>query len=119
MNTDEVRKMLDALEEENEEITERLIDYIHIYHDYEGAAYYIMKLTKCDKSTADAIVADCMPDDEPTIQPSNIPKCPICGSTNLSKITATQKVGKVALFGLFAVGDMSKTWKCNNCGSKF
>lgn len=51
--------------------------------------------------------------------PLNIPKCPTCGSTNLSKITATQKVGKAALFGLFAVGDMSKTWKCNNCGSKF
>lgn len=49
----------------------------------------------------------------------NKPKCPTCGSTNLSKITATKKVGKAALFGLFAVGDMNKTWKCNNCGSKF
>lgn len=49
----------------------------------------------------------------------NIPKCPICGSTDLSKITATQKAGKAVLFGLFAAGDMSKTWKCNKCGSKF
>lgn len=49
----------------------------------------------------------------------NIPKCPICGSTDLSKITTTQKAGKAVLFGLFAAGDMSKTWKCNKCGSKF
>ena len=49
----------------------------------------------------------------------NCPKCAICGSTDLSKITATQKAGKAVLFGLFAAGDMSKTWKCNKCGSKF
>lgn len=55
---------------------------------------------------------------QPTPQP-NIPKCPICGSTDLSKITATKKAGKAVLFGLFAAGDMSKTWKCNKCGSKF
>lgn len=49
----------------------------------------------------------------------NIPKCPICGSIDLSKITTAQKAGKAVLFGLFAAGDMSKTWKCNKCGSKF
>ena len=49
----------------------------------------------------------------------NIPKCPICQSTNLSKITTVQKVGKIALFGIFGMGDNGKTWKCNNCGSKF
>ena len=52
-------------------------------------------------------------------QQQNIPKCPICQSTNLSKITAVQKAGKIALFGIFGMGDNSKTWKCNNCGSKF
>ena len=50
---------------------------------------------------------------------SNIPKCPICQSTNLSKISTTHKAGKIALFGIFGAGDISKTWKCNNCGSKF
>lgn len=50
---------------------------------------------------------------------SNIPKCPICGSFNLSKITTTKKVAKIALFGIFGMGDNGKTWKCNNCGSKF
>lgn len=49
----------------------------------------------------------------------SIPKCPICGSTNLFKITTAHKVGKIALFGIFGMGDNGKTWKCNNCGSKF
>ena len=49
----------------------------------------------------------------------NIPKCPICQSTNLSKITNARKAGKIALFGIFGEGDLGKTWKCNNCGSKF
>ena len=49
----------------------------------------------------------------------NTPKCPICQSTNLSKITTAQKAGKIALFGIFGMGDNGKTWKCNNCGSKF
>ena len=50
---------------------------------------------------------------------NNTPKCPICQSTNLSKITTVQKAGKIALFGIFGMGDNGKTWKCNNCGSKF
>lgn len=49
----------------------------------------------------------------------NVPKCPICQSTNLSKISATKKVAKIAAFGIFGMGDNGKTWKCNNCGSKF
>lgn len=52
-------------------------------------------------------------------QQQNIPKCPICQSTNLSKITIVQKADKIALFGIFGMGDNGKTWKCNNCGSKF
>ena len=53
------------------------------------------------------------------IQNANIPKCPICQSTNLSKITIAKKAAKIALFGIFGMGDNGKTWKCNNCGSKF
>lgn len=52
-------------------------------------------------------------------QENNKPKCPICHSTNLSKITTAHKAGKIALFGIFGMGDNGKTWKCNNCGSKF
>lgn len=48
-----------------------------------------------------------------------VPKCPICQSTNLSKISAVKKAGKIGLFGIFGAGDIGKTYKCNNCGSKF
>lgn len=54
-----------------------------------------------------------------TYQSANTPKCPICQSTNLSKISTAKKAGKIALFGIFGMGDNGKTWKCNNCGSKF
>ena len=50
---------------------------------------------------------------------ANKPKCPICNSTNLSKLSNVGKVAKVGLFGIFGAGDLGKTWKCNNCGSKF
>ena len=48
-----------------------------------------------------------------------LPKCPTCGSTNVEKISGVSKVGKVALFGIFAAGSISKTFKCKNCGMKF
>lgn len=50
---------------------------------------------------------------------SNVPKCPICGSTNLKKITGTRKAMKIGLFGLFGAGDLGKTYQCGQCGAKF
>lgn len=49
----------------------------------------------------------------------HVPKCPICGSTNLTKISNLAKGAKIAAFGIYGAGDVGKTWKCNNCGSKF
>ncbi|MBO5054857.1 MAG: hypothetical protein J6C64_00675 [Lachnospiraceae bacterium] len=50
----------------------------------------------------------------------NMPKCPICGLIELSKIIVAKRAIKAGLFGIFgAVDDAGKTWKCNNCGSKF
>lgn len=49
-----------------------------------------------------------------------IPKCPICGSTNINKIALTNRAVKTAVFGVVgAVDDAGKTYKCGNCGSKF
>lgn len=48
-----------------------------------------------------------------------VPKCPICGSTNLNKITATRKILKVGLFGRLGTGDLGKTYQCCKCGAKF
>lgn len=48
------------------------------------------------------------------------PKCPICGSANIKKITIGIRAVKTAAFGVYgAVDDAGKTYKCNNCGSKF
>ena len=45
--------------------------------------------------------------------------CPYCNSTNTKKISGFSKAGSVALFGVFAMGKVSKQWHCNNCGSDF
>lgn len=50
---------------------------------------------------------------------NNTPKCPICGSTYLRKVTATRKVLKVGLFGRLGTGDLGKTYQCCKCGAKF
>ncbi len=47
---------------------------------------------------------------------TTIPKCPTCQSTNVEKISLKSKVGKVVLVGVFAIGKVSKTFKCNACG---
>lgn len=52
-------------------------------------------------------------------QQKPIVTCPFCQSTNCKKISGASKIGKVALFGVFAAGSVSKTWHCNNCGSNF
>lgn len=45
---------------------------------------------------------------------SNVPKCPTCGSTDLSKVSSISKVGSVLMFGLLSQ-KVKKTWHCNNC----
>ena len=45
---------------------------------------------------------------------SNIPKCPTCGSTNLSKVSTMSKAGSVFMWGLLSQ-KVKKTWHCNNC----
>ncbi|GLB26631.1 hypothetical protein LXJ15735_28720 [Lacrimispora xylanolytica] len=47
------------------------------------------------------------------------PKCPYCNSTDLNKISGLSKAGSVALWGIFAVGKVSKQWHCNGCKSDF
>lgn len=50
----------------------------------------------------------------------HIPKCPICGSTNVNKITVSSRVVKTVVFGVVGtVDDAGKTYKCGNCGSRF
>lgn len=46
-------------------------------------------------------------------------RCPVCGSTNVSKINNFGKYAKVCAFGLLGADSLGKTWKCNVCGTKF
>ncbi len=93
--------------------------------------HFLICTTKCDFLDANSITQEIIKtkqvpeyinlkeETEPTPVKDNSPHCPICNSTDLSKITTTKKVAKTAAFGIFGMGDNGKTWKCNNCGSKF
>ena len=47
---------------------------------------------------------------------SRVPKCPTCGSSNISKIGTINRMVSTGLFGL-ASSKIGKTHKCNNCGT--
>lgn len=49
---------------------------------------------------------------------SSKPKCPTCGSTNISKISATNKAIGAIGFGLLSKTARSQ-FKCNKCGYKW
>lgn len=46
------------------------------------------------------------------------PKCPICDSPNIKKISGITKAGSVAMWGIFS-RKVHKQWHCNNCGSEW
>lgn len=50
---------------------------------------------------------------------ANIPKCPICSSIKIRKISLTNKAASTIAFGVLAAGHVSKTYKCDTCGAKF
>lgn len=47
---------------------------------------------------------------------SRVPKCPSCGSTNISKIGVVNRVVSTHFLGLGS-SKIGKTHKCNNCGT--
>lgn len=50
---------------------------------------------------------------------ANMPKCPVCSSTKIHKISMTNKAASAIAFGVLAAGHVSKTYKCDICGAKF
>ena len=46
-------------------------------------------------------------------------KCPNCGSPYVEKISLANKAGATAVFGVFSLGHISKTYKCKMCGYKW
>lgn len=53
------------------------------------------------------------------VQKTNQPRCPICNSTRVHKISMTNKAASALAFGVLAAGHVSKTYKCDICKSKF
>lgn len=103
----------------------------------EGVAF-IKELTACDEDTAKLLWVDLKCNygtkennailqakenhKEEAIQNfqyRNNAECPYCHSKNTEKISSLSKIGSVALWGVFAVGKVSKQWHCNNCKSDF
>ena len=55
---------------------------------------------------------------KPKTVEDNIPKCPICGSTNLKKLDALDRGFSVFMLGLGS-NKIGKTYQCKNCKSTF
>jgi len=49
----------------------------------------------------------------------NIPKCPICSSTKIHKISMTNKAASIVAFGIFSASHVGKTYRCDICKSEF
>lgn len=83
------------------------------------------KCNKCNNELKNHILSKC-PEDyvdprqrETFITYDKVPRCPICHSSQIHKISATNKVASALTFGVFAAGHVSKTFKCDTCGAKF
>lgn len=48
----------------------------------------------------------------------NAPKCPICGSLKIQKISAMNRAVNIAILGVFST-KINKQWHCTECGSNF
>ena len=88
---------------------------------------FIMELTKCNLNDAKLIWVDLKmeygtPDLNPYIE-SNItqkqntkqyiPKCPMCGSINIQKISELNRATSIIGFGILSK-KIGKQWQCNN-----
>ena len=47
------------------------------------------------------------------------PKCPICGSPDIKKISMFSKGMMAGLFGIFSLPYQGKQWHCNSCDTDF
>lgn len=89
-----------------------------LFDEHDAIVDKIMKRSREIEAVSDAIAQGADPKTAFKTA-GNIPHCPICGSAKLSKISGAKKAMKIGLFGIFGAGDLGKTWKCENCGSKF
>lgn len=96
-------------------------------HMYAGARTKLMRITNCSEEEARKVVDCLVQQDEYEMSKSStiignaetcIPRCPTCGSTNISKISTTSRMISTGLFGL-ASSKIGKTMECKKCGYKW
>lgn len=54
-----------------------------------------------------------------SVEIKNQIKCPNCNSIKVNKISGLSKVGSAALFGIFSIGKLTKTYECRQCGYRW
>lgn len=62
-----------------------------------------------------AICEEHYPSEYNDYSPRSVPKCPTCGSTNIKRISGTERAASVFGLGLFSK-KINKSFKCENCG---
>lgn len=70
--------------------------------------------SECGRKQAEKYI----PLEQQTFSHINIPTCPTCGSTKVSKITTASKAIGFATVGVFS-SNFGKTYKCDNCSYKW
>lgn len=85
-----------------------------------------IQLTHCEINESKRIVEKIINDREipkslyvsVVAKQSNLPKCPFCNSTDIKKISGTERVVSATMFGILSK-KIGKSFKCNNCGGTF
>lgn len=95
-----------------------------IWMYFEGAKQYARELEKYELSISDPNKYKEIEVINKEIQAykkdAKTPSCPYCNSKNVVKISMVGKVVKTEALGLVgAMDDAGKTYRCNNCGSKW
>lgn len=75
----------------------------------------LIKCPECDKEIS-SNAANCPHCGNPF---SHEIRCPNCNSGDISKISNASKVGSAVLFGVFAMGKLTKTYQCLQCKFKW
>lgn len=69
-------------------------------------------MTDCDLILAKEIVLKYHPTEK---KQDTTPRCPHCKSTNIAKIGTGERIGSIAVMGIFSK-KINKSFKCKNCG---
>ncbi|MEG0513571.1 MAG: hypothetical protein RR653_12755 [Clostridia bacterium] len=95
-----------------------LSDITHAQYDAMSQVEKDALQAKCDTRVAADRAFDERQHAEYRAAHANDPKCPTCGSTSISKITATSRFASVFAWGL-ASTSIGKQFKCEHCGYKW